>query len=98
MDEVTELRVEGVNKHEQNKLFAGIKPNNCSKPCTTTTINIGLLTNSVTSVTTGSVYFSEYVTIIKVDMVEFYLVTALSFLGSNMELWSELSLAFYNDH
>jgi hypothetical protein len=57
------LRMGRENQHEQNKLSFVTKANNCPKPCTTE--NIRLLTDSATSETTVSKYFSEDVTITK---------------------------------
>ena len=79
----------GEARSKINQIFAGIEPNNCLTPCKSTTTNIRLLTktNSSGNYTYVTIYFSEEITITKVEMVEFDLATALSFLGSNMGLW-----------
>ena len=89
MDEVSEQTIHGEAKHKLNRVFAGIEPNNCPMPCKSTSTNTKLLTktNSSGNSTYVTIYFSEEITITKVEMVVFDFVTALTFLGSNMGLW-----------
>ena len=89
MEEVTEQTMCGEAKHRINRIFTGIEPNNCPMPCKSTSTNIRLLTITKSSgnLTYVTIYFSEEITITKVEMVEFDFVTSLSFLGSNMGLW-----------
>ena len=87
MDEVTEQRPDGRKGNKLLRLFTGVQANTCPKPCTSTRTNVRKLTTSSSTRAIVIFYFSEEVTITKVEMVNFEFVTALSFLGSNMGLW-----------
>ena len=92
MKEVTEQWSVGENGNKLLRLFAGIQANNCPKPCISTRTYVRKLTTSSLPRTVVTFYFSEEVTITKVDIVNFDFVTAFSFLGSNMGLWLGLGV------
>ena len=96
LEEVTQHVAAEIGEDKESmefEIFSGFKSSNCPFPCKSTITNTKLITNSnYKNKTVVALTFSEQITIRKTDMVNFNLLTSLSFLGANMGLW--LGLGF----
>jgi hypothetical protein len=87
MKEVNDLTDKRIPFVSMDKMFSGVEPNECPKPCTTTTSYVKFLSDTNANYTSIGLIFSKEITIKETSMVKFNLLGALSSLGSNMGLW-----------
>ena len=87
MEEVNYLADNHIPFVPMDEMFTGVEPNECPKPCTTTTSYVKFLSDTDANYTSIALIFSKEITINKTDMVKFNFLATLSFLGSNMGLW-----------
>ena len=74
------------------KIFAGTEPNDCPKPCSTTSTYTRIKSDFPGKFTVVTLNFARDIRIKKTEMVKFNFLTALSILGSNMGLWLGLGV------